>query len=76
MEWIYDFLSNKNIIRLKNFYIIFKFDIFFNIIYFGFLMVEEAFTKNYSTEQSGTHPFDTILIDDDRSYTNDTSIYS
>ncbi len=42
MEWIYDFLSKKNILRLK---ILF----FLILFYFGFLMVEEAFTKNYST---------------------------
>ena len=40
MEWIYDFMSKKNILRLLFFIILF---------YFGFLMVEEAFTKNYST---------------------------
>ena len=48
MEWIYDFLSKKNIISLK-FYIIYKFNFLFILFYFTSLMVEEAFIKNYTT---------------------------
>jgi TRAP-type C4-dicarboxylate transport system permease small subunit len=40
MEWVYDFLSKKNIISLTFFLILF---------YFGFLMVEEAVVKKYTT---------------------------
>ena len=36
MEWIYDFLSKKNIIKLKDFYFIYKFRFFFNSILFWF----------------------------------------
>ena len=49
MEWIYDFLSNKNIIRLKIFTSFLSLLFFLLLFYFGFLMVEEAFTTNYST---------------------------
>jgi len=49
MEWIYDFLSKKNIIRLKIFTSLLSLLFFLILFYFGFLMVEEAFTKNYST---------------------------
>ena len=49
MEWIYDFLSKKNIIRLKIFTSSISLFFFLILFYFGFLMFEEAFTKNYST---------------------------
>ena len=49
MEWIYDFLSKKNIIRLKIFTSSISLLFFLILFYFGFLMVEEAFTNNYST---------------------------
>ena len=62
MEWIYDFLSKKNIIkkniklrkdvnilRLKIFTSFLSLIFFLILFYFGFIMVEEAFTKNYST---------------------------
>ena len=49
MEWIYDFLSKKNILRLKIFTSLVSLLFFLILFYFGFLMVEEAFTKNYST---------------------------
>ena len=49
MEWIYDFLSSKNILRLKIFTSLLSLLFFLILFYFGFLMVEEAFTKNYST---------------------------
>ena len=49
MEWIYDFLSKKNVIRLKIFTSSVSLLFFLILFYFGFLMVEEAFTKNYST---------------------------
>ena len=49
MEWIYDFLSKKNIIRLKIFTSSISLPFFLILFYFGFLMFEEAFTKNYST---------------------------
>ena len=49
MEWIYDFLSKKNILRLKIFTSLISLLFFLILFYFGFLMVEEAFTKNYST---------------------------
>ena len=44
-----DFLSKKNIIRLKIFTSFLSLLFFLILFYFGFLMVEEAFTKNYST---------------------------
>ena len=49
MEWIYDFLSKKNIIKLKIFTSLISLLFFLILFYFGFLMVEEAFTKNYTT---------------------------
>ena len=49
MEWIYDFLSKKNIIRLKIFTSSISLLFFLILFYSGFLMVEEAFTNNYST---------------------------
>ena len=49
MEWIYDFLSKKNILRLKIFTSFLSLIFFLILFYFGFLMVEEAFTKNYRT---------------------------
>ena len=49
MEWIYDFLSKKNIVRLKIFTSYISLLFFLILFYFGFLMFEEAFTKNYST---------------------------
>ena len=49
MEWIYDFLSKKNIIRLKIFTSSISLLFFLILFYFVFLMFEEAFTKNYST---------------------------
>ena len=49
MEWIYDFLSKKSIIKLKIFTSLISLFFFLILFYFGFLMVEEAFTKNYTT---------------------------
>ena len=49
MEWIYDFLSKKNIIRLKIFTSLVSLIFFLLLFYFTFLMVEEAFIKNYTT---------------------------
>ena len=49
MEWIYDFLSKKNIIRLKIFTSSISLLFFLILFYFGFLMFQEAFTKKYST---------------------------
>ena len=43
------FLSKKNILRLKIFTSLVSLLFFLILFYFGFLMVEEAFTKNYST---------------------------
>mgnify|MGYP005649582725 CR=1 FL=1 len=49
MEWIYDFLSKKSIIKHKIFTSLVSLFFFLILFYFGFLMVEEAFTKNYTT---------------------------
>ena len=49
MEWIYDFLSKGNIIKLKIFTSLLSLGFFLILFYFGFLMVEEAFIKNYTT---------------------------
>ena len=49
MEWIYDFMSKKNIIKLKIFTSLLSLVFFLILFYFGFLMVEEAFIKNYTT---------------------------
>ena len=49
MEWIYDFLSKKNVLKLKIFTSFLSLFFFLILFYFGFLMVEEAFTKNYTT---------------------------
>ena len=75
MEWIYDFLSKKNILRLKIFTSLVSLLFFLILFYFGFLMVEEAFTKNYST---GTvwAIVGTIFVNDDRCCINDFTIYS
>ena len=43
------FYQKKNILRLKIFTSLVSLLFFFILFYFGFLMVEEAFTKNYST---------------------------
>ena len=49
MEWIYDFLSKNNILRLKIFTSLISLLFFLILFYFGYLMVEEAFTKNPQT---------------------------
>ena len=49
MDWIYDFLSKNNIIRLKIFTSLLSLVFFLFLFYFSFLMVEEAFIKNYTT---------------------------
>ena len=49
MDWIYDFLSKNNIIRLKIFTSLLSLVFFLFLFYFTFLMVEEAFVKNYTT---------------------------
>ena len=46
---VYDFLSKKSIIKLKIFTSFISLGFFLILFYFGFLMVEEAFTKNYTT---------------------------
>ena len=43
------FCQKKNILRLKIFTSLVSLLFFLILFYFGFLMVEEAFTKNYST---------------------------
>ena len=43
------FYQKKNILRLKIFTSLISLLFFIILFYFGFLMVEEAFTKNYST---------------------------
>ena len=49
MDWIYDFLSKKNIIKLKIFTSLISLLFFLFLFYFTFIMVEEAFTKKYTT---------------------------
>ena len=49
MDWVYDFLSKKNIIKLKIFTSLISLVFFLILFYFTFIMVEEAFTKNYTT---------------------------
>ena len=49
MDWIYDFLSKSNIVRLKIFTSLLSLVFFLFLFYFTFLMVEEAFVKNYTT---------------------------
>ena len=49
MDWIYDFLSKKNIIKLKIFTSLISLIFFLLLFYFTFIMVEEAFTKKYTT---------------------------
>ena len=49
MDWIYDFLSKSNIIKLKIFTSLLSLVFFLFLFYFTFLMVEEAFVKNYTT---------------------------
>ena len=49
MEWIYDFLSKKNIIRLKIFTSLLSLLFFILLFYFGYLITAEAFVKNYTT---------------------------
>ena len=49
MDWIYDFLSKSNIIKLKIFTSLLSLLFFLFLFYFTFLMVEEAFIKNYTT---------------------------
>ena len=49
MEWIYDFLSKKNIIKLKIFTSLLSLIFFLMLFYYGYLITEEAFIKNYTT---------------------------
>ena len=49
MEWIYDFLSKKNIIKLKIFTSFLSLGFFLVLFYYGFLITEEAFVKKYTT---------------------------
>jgi TRAP-type C4-dicarboxylate transport system permease small subunit len=49
MDWIYDFLSKSNVRRLKIFTSLLSLVFFLFLFYFTFLMVEEAFVKNYTT---------------------------
>ena len=49
MDWVYDFLSKSNIIKLKIFTSMLSLIFFLILFYFTFLMVEEAFVKNYTT---------------------------
>ena len=42
-------MSERNVLRLKIFTSFLSLLFFLILFYFGFLMVEEAFTKNYST---------------------------
>tara|TARA_S200000501_G_scaffold211231_1_gene198424 strand:- start:182 stop:676 length:495 start_codon:yes stop_codon:yes gene_type:complete len=49
MEWIYDFLSKKNIIKLKIFTSFISLIFFLMLFYYGYLITEEAFIKKYTT---------------------------
>ena len=49
MEWIYDFLSKKNIIKLKIFTSFISLMFFLLLFYYGYLITEEAFIKKYTT---------------------------
>ena len=49
MEWIYDFLSKKNIVKLKIFTSLLSLIFFLMLFYFGYLITEEAFIKKYTT---------------------------
>ena len=49
MEWIYDFLSKKNIIKLKIFTSFLSLLFFLLLFYYGYLITEEAFLKKYTT---------------------------
>ena len=49
MDWVYDSLSKSNIIKLKIFTSLLSLLFFLILFYFTFLMVEEAFVKNYTT---------------------------
>ena len=49
MEWIYDFLSKKNIIRINILTSFISLIFFLFLFYFTSLMIDEAFVKNYTT---------------------------
>ena len=49
MEWIYDFLSKKSIIKLKIFTSFISLVFFLLLFYYGYLITEEAFIKKYTT---------------------------
>ena len=49
MEWIYDFLSKKSIIKLKIFTSFLSLLFFLLLFYYGYLITEEAFLKKYTT---------------------------
>ena len=49
MEWIYDFLSKRNIINLKIFTSILSLSFFLILFYYGYLITEEAYVKKYTT---------------------------
>ena len=77
MEWIYDFLSSKNVLRLKIFTSLLSLLFFLILFYFGFLMVEEAFTKKlYNRNCMGSTAMGALFIYDDRGSFNDTSVFS
>ena len=49
MEWIYDFMSKKSIIKLKIITSIVSLIFFLLLFYFAYEMTAEAFIKNYTT---------------------------
>ena len=53
MEWIYDFLSKKNILRLKIFTSLVSLLFFLILFYFGFLMLRKRLLKITQQERFG-----------------------
>ena len=49
MDWVYDFLSKKNIIRLKIFTSLLSLVFFIFLFYLAYKITSEAFIKNYNT---------------------------
>ena len=76
MEWIYDFLSKKNIIRLKIFTSFLSLLFFFDFILFWFFNGRGSFYKKlHNRNCMGSTFVGTLFFYDDRGCFNDTSVF-
>ena len=76
MEWIYDFLSKRSILRLKIFTSFVSLFFFSNIILFRFFNGWGSFYKKlYNRNCLGSTIMGSLFFNDDWSSLNDTSVY-